>query len=211
MILLERGRQLGPGASRPHAVVVASATVDYSAQVTNVTLQAPAVTPPPAVHATIEPAPASRPRPRRPRSTSCSAGGLGKPTAPVPASANHLPQTAQSVFSAGSDAVPRLLSARCNPRVAPTLYAALGTTPVGSPPVTGASALQVKAAPFGASAPPQPVFNAQRPARRHPGLADRGRVHAAAERHRGATSCRLLTGGPEWRWADPSRTSRLAL
>ena len=78
---------------------------------------------------------------------------------PVPGSANQLPQSANSVFRAGSDTVPRLISA-LQPAVAPTLYAALDTTAIGSPSVTGAYAMQVTAAPFGAAAPPQPVFNA---------------------------------------------------
>src|SRR5262249_7562241 len=86
-------------------------------------------------------------------------GDLATPTVPVPQSAGQLPQTANKMFNPGSDAVPRLIST-LQPAVATTLYTALGTTPVGSPSVTGASVMQVKAAPFGAAAPPQPVFDA---------------------------------------------------
>ena len=59
------------------------------------------------------------------------------------------------MFAPGSDAVPRLLST-LQPAVAATLYSALNTTPLGSPAVTGASLMRVKAAPFGAQAPPKP-------------------------------------------------------
>ena len=156
MVLLELAGQAGGGAAGLHPVVVASATVDYTAKVTNVTLQEPAVKP----EESPPPQPASQPSESATAAIDgLLAGGLGKPTTQVPESASQLPQTARSVFSAGSDAVPRLISA-LQPAVAPTLYAALRTTPVGSPPVTGASALQVKAAPFGAAAPPQPVFDA---------------------------------------------------
>ena len=160
MILLELAGASGTGASSPQPVLVASAAVDYAAKVTNVTLQAPAV----ARSGTATP-PANTP----PQSATIAidellAGGLGKPVAPVPQSASQLPQTAQSVFSAGSDALLRLIST-LQPAVAPTLYAALDRTAVGSPSVTGASAMKVTAAPFGAAAPPQPVFDANgRPA-----------------------------------------------
>ena len=142
-------------ASGLHPVAVASATVDYSAKVTNVTLQAPAVAPPTS--------PAAPPASPPPQSATAAidvllTGGLGKPVTPVPGSANQLLRTAKSVFSAGSDAVPRLIST-LQPAVAPTLYAALDKTAVGSPSVTGASVMQVTAAPFGAAAPPEPVFN----------------------------------------------------
>jgi predicted phage baseplate assembly protein len=160
MIVLDLADSSGAGASTPHPVLVASATVDYTAKVTNVTLQAPAV-PAPAPPATAPPATAAAPQPASSTAAidTLLGGGLGKPVTPVPASANQLPQTATSVFSAGSDAVPRLISA-LRPAVAPTLYAALDNTAVGTPPVTGASAMRVKAAPFGAAAPPQPVFDA---------------------------------------------------
>ncbi|MGZ4215254.1 MAG: hypothetical protein ACXVHB_16115 [Solirubrobacteraceae bacterium] len=84
--------------------------------------------------------------------------GLSKQPSPLPASANELGQTAGSVFRADSDAIPRLLTA-LRPEVSSTLYAALDTTSLGDPTVTSASALRVKAAPFGANAPPKPVFN----------------------------------------------------
>jgi predicted phage baseplate assembly protein len=157
VILLELADSAGVRVTRQQkAAVVASATVDYTAKVTNVTLQEPAV----------KPKDSPRPPPATPPPPSATdaiddllTGGLGTPTVPVPQSANQLTQTAQSVFSPGSDAVPRLIST-LQPAVAPTLYAALGTTPVGSPSVTGASVMRVKAAPFGAAAPPQPVFDA---------------------------------------------------
>jgi len=155
VILLEVADASGAGAGTQHRVVVGSATVDYSAKVTDVTLQAPAVAPPAA--------PAAPPASSQPQSVTTAiddllTGGLGKRPAPVPGSASQ-PQTAKSVFGAGSDAVPRLISA-LQPDVASTLYAALGTTAVGSPPVTGACVMQVTAAPFGAAALPQPAFSA---------------------------------------------------
>ena len=156
VILLELPDPSGTGATSQHPVFVAAATVDYTAKVTNVTLQAPAVTP--------SPSPAAPPASTPPQNATTAidgllTGGLGTAPAPVPGSANQLTQTARSVFSPVSDVVPRLLST-LQPAVAPTLYAALDTTPIGSPPVAGASAMQVTAAPFGAAAPPQPVFNA---------------------------------------------------
>jgi predicted phage baseplate assembly protein len=138
------------GASSPQPVRVAAATADYTARVTNVTLQTAPPPPPP-------PTPAQDP------TTAIDGllqGGLGRTPAPVPGSANRLPQTPHSVFGPGSDTVPRLIST-LQPAVAPVLYAALDSTTIGPPSVTGASAMQVKAAPFGAAAPPQPVFNAK--------------------------------------------------
>ncbi|MGD0245485.1 MAG: baseplate J/gp47 family protein [Streptosporangiaceae bacterium] len=150
VILLDVTGSAGTGATSPQVVRVATATVDYVAKVTNVTLQGAAPPPPPAAS------------PKDPTAAidGLLGGGLGKPTTPVPESASQLPQTAESVFSPGSDAVPRLIST-LRPAVAPVLYAALDATAIGSPPVAGASVMQVKAAPFGATAPPQPVFNAK--------------------------------------------------
>jgi predicted phage baseplate assembly protein len=155
VILLELAGGPG-GASTQHRVLVAAAAVDYSAKVTNVTLQAPAVAP--------KTAPAAPPAGRPPQSATAAidgllSAGLGTQATPVPGSANQLTTTAKSVFSPGSDAVPRLIST-LQPAVAPTLYAALNATTVGSAPVASASVMQVSAAPFGAAAPPQPVFNA---------------------------------------------------
>jgi predicted phage baseplate assembly protein len=153
MILLELADPSGTGAPSQHPVLVASATVDYPAKVTNVTLQAPAVPPsqPPTAPPTSPP----------PQSATVAVdelitGGLGKPTTPVPASASQLPQTAQSVFSPGSDAVLGLIST-LQPAVAPTLYTALDTTAIGSRPVTGVSVMKVTAAPFGAAARDRPI------------------------------------------------------
>ena len=196
VILLELGATADAGAGGPRPVRVASATVDFPAKVTHVTLQAPAMAPaPPPAETTAGPPPpaettAGPPPPTEttagpppPTETTAGppppaettaiplpqtattaidtllAGGLGKPAPPVPVSANRLPQTPGSVFGAGSDAVPRLISA-LQPAAASSLYSALGTTPIGSPPVTAASVMRIKAAPFGAAAPPQPVFNA---------------------------------------------------
>jgi hypothetical protein len=147
MILLELAGTPDTGAGTPHPVFVASAAVDYAATVAppEPPTAPPASPPPPTATAAID---------------GLLTGGLGKPATPLRQSANPLTQTAQSVFGAGSDAVPRLLTT-LQPAVAPVLYAALDSTPVGSPEVTGASSMQVKAAPFGASAPPQPVFNAR--------------------------------------------------
>jgi predicted phage baseplate assembly protein len=146
VILLDVADSAGP----PNVDFVASAAVDYTAQVTNVTLQgsSPAPTPP------------SQPTDATTAIDDLISKGLGKPANPVPGSASQLTQTAKSVFSRGSDTVPRLISA-LQPAVAPVLYAALDSTAIGSPAVTGASGLQVTAAPFGATAPPQPVFNAK--------------------------------------------------
>ena len=82
MILLEPADTSGTGASSPHPVLVASATVDYAAKVTNVTLQAPAVAPAAAAGRRRRPSPP-------PQSATAAvdgliAGGLGKPTTPVP-------------------------------------------------------------------------------------------------------------------------------
>lgn len=146
---------LAAGANQ-HPALVASATVDYTAKVTNVTLQKPADGSP-----APTPAPASPPPPSTTAALDALlTGGLGKQRTPVPESANHLlPQTAQKVFAPGADTVPRLIST-LQPAVAAGLYTALGSTTIGAPPVTGASVMQVTAAPFGAAAPPQPVFNA---------------------------------------------------
>jgi predicted phage baseplate assembly protein len=146
VVLLDVGDSAGP----PTVNFVASATVDYTARVTNVTLQGPS----PASTSSSQPTDATT------AIDGLLANGLGKPTKPVPGSASQLPQTAKSVFSRGSDTVPRLVSA-LQPAVAPVLYAALDSTAIGSPAVTGASGLQVTAAPFGATAPPQPVFDAK--------------------------------------------------
>ena len=107
MILLELAGTSGTGASGPQPVLVASTTVDYTAKVTNVTLQAPTVAP-----GASPAAPSVNPPPQSATAAidALLTGGLGKPTTPVPESANQLPQTAKSVFSAGSDAVPRLIS-----------------------------------------------------------------------------------------------------
>ena len=156
----------------PQPMTVTQASVNYAAKVTKVTLQAPTV-PPPSAAAAPAPAapaafaaaaPAAEPAGEPPQTTTAAidtllAGSLGKAPAPVPGSANQLPQTAQSVFGSGSDTVPRLITT-LQPAVAPRLYAALASTPIGSAAVIGASAMRVKAAPFGAAAPPRPVFNA---------------------------------------------------
>jgi predicted phage baseplate assembly protein len=138
------------GAINPQPVRVDTATADYTARVTNVILQGSPLPPPPP----------SPPQDATGAIDSLLSQGLGRLATPVPASANQLPQTAKSVFSRGSDTVPRLIST-LQPAVAPVLYAALDSTAIGARSVTGASAMQVKAAPFGAAAPPQLVFNAK--------------------------------------------------
>ncbi len=167
---------------------VESATVNYSAKVTNVTLQAPGL------HAALPARPTPQPAgptegidalltgsvdeattPGSPngdlittRALTSLPGSLSTSTTPLPASVNDPTQSVNSVYPlppahTGSNPVPdsvlRLLSA-LQPAVASTLYAAFGSMAIGSPPVTGASVMQVTAAPFGAAAPPQPVFNA---------------------------------------------------
>jgi predicted phage baseplate assembly protein len=145
----------GPASSPPATVFVESASVNYSAKVTTVTLREPAS----ASTATRERTAVTAPAAVTNAIDDLLTGGIRKAMTPVPESASRLPQTARSVFSSGSDAVPRLIST-LEPAVGSMLYAALDTTPVGSSPVTGAWAMRVKAAPFGAAAPPQPVFNA---------------------------------------------------
>ena len=73
VILLEVADPSGAGTSSPHRVTVASATVDYSAKVTNVTLQAPAVT--------LQAAPAAPPTSPQPQSATAAIDDLltGKP------------------------------------------------------------------------------------------------------------------------------------
>jgi len=144
VILLDLGAVMEPVPIR-----VASATVDHVANVTHVSLQTK-----PAAAAT---SPAGSP-------TGVTAaidallGPLAKPPPPLPESVNHLPRTAESVFSAESDAIPRLLST-LQPVIAPTLYPALDTTGLGDATVLGASALRVKASPFGAQSAPKQLFD----------------------------------------------------
>ena len=154
VILLESG-------TTPNPVAVESATVDYTAKVTNVTLQ-PATVQPVMVHKAKIAAMSTPDQP--PDNTTKALDGVVKAELKVDAAkatprSAHKHPTPGSVFSAGSDSVPRLLSA-LQPSIASTLYAALGSTTIGSAPVTGASVMAVAAAPFGAAAPPQPVFNA---------------------------------------------------
>jgi hypothetical protein len=146
-ILVQLGSQAGPAVVR-----VARVQVDLTANRTTVALQdsdtpsLPPVPSPPDVTTAID---------------SLLTGGLARAPAPVP---DQPPQDVKASFAPGSDAVPRLLSA-LHPAVGATLYRALDRTALGAAEVLGASALQVKAAPFGAQAPPIPRFDADgRPA-----------------------------------------------
>ncbi len=83
---------------------------------------------------------------------------LSRQPSPPPASATALRRSPDVVFASGSDVVPRLLAA-LKPELAPTLYGALGSVPIGTQAVTAAAVLRVKAAPFGAQAPPRQLLD----------------------------------------------------
>ena len=135
-------------APAPALLRVAGATVDAAANVTRVALHTPS--------------PRDEPPATPPADVTTALDGLlhdlSRQPAPIPQSVNDLPRTVKSVFSSDSDAVPHLLST-LRPQVGGRLYQGLDQTPLGSAPVSGASVLRVKAAPFGAQAPPKQLFD----------------------------------------------------
>ena len=165
VLIVSLGARAGARATQVPATVSA-VTVDYTDGVTGVKLAAPIA---PAA-GTVTPGGGGTSAPGDVTSAidGLATGGLATSPPPVPGSATALVQTPKSVFAPGSDAVPRLLST-LRPDLAAALYPALGSTAIGAPPVTGAHQLQVTATPFGANAPPQPVFDGQgRPAGTRP-------------------------------------------
>jgi predicted phage baseplate assembly protein len=170
---------LSDGRGKPVPVVVEKVSVDLAAKVTTVTLQgqppgdAAGAGQAPAVEATG--APAEPARTAGASQTAGPGGATGPPATiieamdaltkklserppPPPPSAAALNRGPAEVFAAGSDAVPRLVAA-LDPAVASTIYKAVSTAEIGSPAVTHADALQVRATPFGVQMPPRPVFD----------------------------------------------------
>jgi hypothetical protein len=139
----------------PAAVTVQSTTSDFKANVTTVSLQAPA-----AASALTPTSAGSAPADHVGDALEAllAPGALGKPASPVPPSVNHLSRTADTVFTPDSDTIPRLLSA-FEPAVASHLYSALDNTPLGKAELSGTARMQVAGVPFGAQAPRKPLFD----------------------------------------------------
>lgn len=137
------------GEPSPSVVRVASADVDARARQTTVRLQP-------------DPPPQQEPGPPGAQDTIAAlddlAPALSIQPPPGPASRNELQHGPKTVFGSDSDAVPRLL-ASIRPELAPGLYGALASVPLGAPAVSGAAALRVTAAPFGAQAPPRQLLD----------------------------------------------------
>jgi predicted phage baseplate assembly protein len=88
-------------------------------------------------------------------------GSLRRPPSRPPASPAALTRDPAQIFAPGSDTGPRLL-ATLDPRISGTLYQALGNADITQPQaVQQVQALRVTASPFGATAPLQPVLDAQ--------------------------------------------------
>jgi predicted phage baseplate assembly protein len=86
---------------------------------------------------------------------------LRRPPGRPPASAAALASDPAQLFAPGSTAGPQLLTA-LDPRLRGTLYQAWRQTDITqSPAVEEVQALRVTANPFGATAPPQPAYDAQ--------------------------------------------------
>jgi predicted phage baseplate assembly protein len=163
---------LSDGSEMPTPVIVQHVSTDLAAQTTTVTLQGqPAGTAgepdgsagAPARAAgqpaqTGEVADATKPPQTINEAIDTLAQGLSRRPKPPPPSAAALNRGPAEVFAARSDAVTRLVAA-LDPAVASTLYKAVSTADIGSPAVTHAAALQVRATPFGVQMPPRPVFN----------------------------------------------------
>jgi predicted phage baseplate assembly protein len=139
---------LSDGSDMPTVVFVQHVSVDLGAQTTTVTMQGQPTKAPPA--------------PKRPTTVveaiDALTTGLSKRPKPPPSSAAALNRGPTEVFAPRSDAVTRLLAA-LDPAVASTLYKAVSTAAIGSPAVTHAASLQVRATPFGVQMPPRPVFD----------------------------------------------------
>lgn len=86
-------------------------------------------------------------------------GGLSKVPSAAPANAQRLARSIDGVFSSSSQMGLEVLSA-FQPRIRQTLYGAWANAVVSEPPVVeSVEALRIRAAPFGAAAPLQPVFD----------------------------------------------------
>lgn len=95
--------------------------------------------------------------------------GLLKPPSIPPANALRLELTPKDIYKCESDIAPQLL-ATLKPTLATPLYTAWANTEVTAPSeLQSTQALRVKAAPFGANAPPKPVYD------------DRGRLRGSEE------------------------------
>ncbi|HLM87172.1 MAG TPA: hypothetical protein VK272_13395 [Solirubrobacteraceae bacterium] len=137
------------GASEPTPVTVAGATVDPVANQTTVALQ-------PSVAATGPPPPSAS---GIDEAVDALLPSLARTPPAIPSSPNQLERRPPAVFGSAADSTTRVLSA-LQPAIAPTLYGALSRSTIGPQQVTGASVCQVQAAPFGAQAPPQQIFDA---------------------------------------------------
>ena len=80
--------------------------------------------------------------------------GLGKTATPPPSSVNQLNRATGDVFGFSRDSTLRILSA-LQPSVSTQLYQTAASNPLGLAAITGVSACQVQATPFGAQAPPR--------------------------------------------------------
>jgi predicted phage baseplate assembly protein len=86
---------------------------------------------------------------------------LRRPPSRPPVSPTALTRDPARIFAPGSDTGPRLLTA-LDPGISGTLYQALGSADITQPQaVQQVQALRVTASPFGATAPLQPVLDAQ--------------------------------------------------
>jgi predicted phage baseplate assembly protein len=88
-------------------------------------------------------------------------GSLRRPPSRPPASPAAMARNPAQLYAPGSDVGPRLL-ATLDPRIRDTLYPAWGKVDITQPAaVQQVQALRIAANPFGATAPLQPVFDAQ--------------------------------------------------
>jgi predicted phage baseplate assembly protein len=157
---------LSDGSGMPTVVFVQQVSTDLAAQTTTVTLQGQL-----SGDAAAEPAgTAGKPAQagevaeatNRPQTIldaiDSLTQGLSRRPKPPPPSVAALNRGPAEVFATGSDAVTRLVAA-LDPAVASTIYKAVSTAAIGSPAVTSAASLQVRATPFGVQMPPRPIFN----------------------------------------------------
>jgi predicted phage baseplate assembly protein len=157
---------LSDGSGMPTAVFVQHVGVDLTAQTTTVTLQSQQAAPAAAVvgapAAATGEAAAAGAAAKRPttiiEAIDALTEGLKKRPSPPPSSTAALNRGPSEVFAPGSESVTRLVAA-LDPAVASTLYKAVSTATIGSAEVMHATALQVRATPFGVQMPPRPVFN----------------------------------------------------
>jgi predicted phage baseplate assembly protein len=109
--------------------------------------------------------PRSQPRVRRPGSAVTAIGevmGALNVRKPIqPSGALELERSPKALFGAGSDLGPRLL-VDFNPSLSESLYQTWASATVAAPSsLQSVQAMRVKAAPFGATAAPRPVFDAR--------------------------------------------------